>query len=472
MEAQARGAETVTVTQAMNAAKRGLEQIRLTVVGEVSELNDKPGYKAVYFTVRDDKSAMPCLMWRNQYRVCGMQLRAGMLVELTGYFSCYTAKGRMQFSVNRMAPAGEGTLRLQVAQLARKLEAEGLMDASRKRRTPALPKRIAVVTSPRGKAVHDVIRTLRRRYPMGELYVCGVPVEGEGAPQHIIEGLRVACEADPEPDVILLVRGGGSYEDLMPFNDESLARAVAACPIPVVTGIGHEPDNSICDMVADLRCSTPTAAAEAVAPSVAELQEKVGNAASALRAAYEGRVLAARHRLGRLSSRPLWSDGHYLTGGPAQELDQLGDRLARAIPDALVGQKVALRDLSGRLARALPGELASRRQGVEALGGRLARALPVELSSSRHELEKASGRLAPAERALLERCFSELSLAAGKLDALSPLKTLSRGYSITYAADGKTVLSSVEGVGEGDALRVQVRDGTMACAVTSVERQE
>ena len=442
--------QACTVTQAMAAARRGLEQIRLTVVGEVSELSNKPGYKAVYFTVRDDACAMPCIMWRNQYRVCGMQLQVGMLVELTGNFSCYPAKGRMQFSVQRMAPAGEGTLRLQVAQVARKLEAEGLMDPSRKRRLRALPKRIAVVTSPRGKAVHDVIRTLRRRYPLGELYVCGVPVEGAGAAQHIIEGLHAACAASPAPDVILLVRGGGSYEDLMPFNDEALARAVAACPIPVVTGIGHEPDNSICDMVSDLRCSTPTAAAEAVAPSVQQLAEKVANARSALAQAYAGRVLAARHRLNRLADRPLWADEYYLTGGCTQQLEGLALRLGRALPEALASQRQQLASLRGRLGQALPNQLALQGQQLAGL----------------------AARLQPAQQAALQQQKAALALAAAQLEALSPLKTLARGYSITYAADGRTVLASTRGVAAGDEVRVQVQDGSMACTVRSVERRE
>jgi len=176
----------------------------------------------------------------------------------------------LQFVVRQLEPAGEGRLRMQVAELARRLEAEGLMSPERKRRIPSHPSRIAVVTSPRGKAVHDVLRTLRRRYPLAEVLVAGVAVEGDGAPSEIVEGLRVAAAA--QPDVVLLVRGGGSYEDLMPFNAESVARAVVASPVPVVTGIGHEPDTSIADMVADLRASTPTAAAESVAPSVEELE--------------------------------------------------------------------------------------------------------------------------------------------------------------------------------------------------------
>ena len=411
----------------MNAAKRGLEKIRLTVIGEVSEFNDKPGYKAAYFTVHDDDCSMPCLMWRDRYNASGVTLQAGMLVELTGNFSCYPAKGRLQFSVASMQLAGEGKLRMQVAQLARKLEAEGLMDASRKRRVPPLPQRIAVVTSPRGKAVHDVIRTLRRRYPLGELLICGVPVEGQDAPARIIQGLEAACAATPAPDVILLVRGGGSYEDLMPFNDESLARAVAASPIPVVTGIGHEPDNSICDMVSDRRCSTPTAAAEAIALSTEELSNKLTNAQDALRRSVESYMQTQQAQLDRLLDRPLWHDAHYLTGSYFQTLDAMEERLLRAIPDAL--------------------------------------------RADAHALELLKGKLLNLGPHLCDGFGRDIALCAAKLDALSPLKTLSRGYSITYAADGHSVVDSVQRVNDGDHIQVQVQDGRLACTVDAIERE-
>ena len=408
-----------TVTQAMNAAKRGLEKIRLTVIGEVSEFNDKP--------VHDDDCSMPCLMWRDRYNASGVTLQAGMLVELTGNFSCYPAKGRLQFSVASMQLAGEGKLRMQVAQLARKLEAEGLMDAGRKRRVPPLPQRIAVVTSPRGKAVHDVIRTLRRRYPLGELLICGVPVEGADAPARIIQGLEAAWSASPAPDVILLVRGGGSYEDLMPFNDESLARAVAASPIPVVTGIGHEPDNSICDMVSDRRCSTPTAAAEAIALSTEELSNKLANAQDALRRSVENYMQAQQAQLDRLLDRPLWHDAHYLTGSYFQTLDAMEERLLRAIPDAL--------------------------------------------RADAHALELLKGKLLNLGPHLCDGFGRDIALCAAKLDALSPLKTLSRGYSITYAADGHSVVDSVQHVNDGDHIQVQVQDGRLACTVDAIERE-
>ncbi len=442
--------QACTVTQAMYIAKNGLEQIHLTVIGEVSEFNDKPGYRAAYFSVHDDSSSMPCIMWRDKYRASGVELQAGMLVELTGNFSCYPSKGRMQFSVSSIQLAGEGKLRMQVAKIARKLEAEGLMDPARKRPTPKLPKRIAVVTSPRGKAVHDVIRTLRRRYPLGELLICGVPVEGADAPAHIIEGLKAASSADPRPDVILLVRGGGSYEDLMPFNDEQLARAVAASPIPVVTGIGHEPDNSICDMVSDRRCSTPTAAAEAVALSTEELAAKVNNARNALGLALTNYLQMQQSQLMRLGDRQLWKDAHYLTGAYSQSLDAYADRLARAIPDSLARDAHAL----------------------ELLKERLRLALPTTLNSSKHQLEVQKEKLVHLGSQLTVSPARELALSAAKLDALSPLKTLSRGYSITYAQDGKTVISSVDGLDAGNSIQVQVQDGKLACTIDAIERQE
>ena len=440
--------QAYTVTQAMNAAKRGLETIRLTVIGEVSEFNDKPGYKAAYFSIHDDSCSMSCIMWRDRYRASGVELRVGALVELVGNFTCYPAKGRMQFSVASLQLAGEGKLRMQVAQIARKLEQEGLMDPSRKRKVPALPRRIAVVTSPRGKAVHDVMRTLRRRYPLGELFICGVPVEGANAPAHIMSGLAAAAAADPRPDVILLVRGGGSYEDLMPFNDEQLARAVAACPIPVVTGIGHEPDNSICDMVADHRCSTPTAAAEAIAPSMTELAGKVNNASNALGTALSNYLQAQRAHLERLLDRPLWHDAHYLTGAHLQTLDAYGERLSRAIPDALARDAHTLDLLKERLRMALPGTL----------------------SASAHQLDVNRERLLYLAPQLSAQFSRELALNAAKLDALSPLKTLSRGYSITFAEDGYTVVSSTTHVNTGDNIEVQVQDGKLSCTVDAIER--
>ena len=224
----------------------------------------------------------------------------------------------MQFTVRSLALAGEGNLRLQVAALARKLEAEGLMRPERKRALPRFPQRIAVVTSPRGKAVHDVMRTLRRRYPLAELLVAGVAVEGEGAPAAIVEGLRVAGEC--RPDVVLLVRGGGSYEDLMPFNAEEVARAVVACPVPVVTGIGHEPDTSIADMVADCGPRRPRRPPRRSRRRWGSCRGRRSRAACAGPGAAEPRRCRAP-RVARLAERPVLRDPHAVLGLAEQTLD-------------------------------------------------------------------------------------------------------------------------------------------------------
>jgi len=409
----------LSVTEAMTSAKSALESVRVRVVGEVSEFNDKPGYKAAYFTVSDGGAAMPCLMWRDSYVASGVELRCGMLVEIAGNFSAYVPKGRMQFSVRSLTLAGEGNLRLQVAALARKLESEGLMRPERKRALPRFPERIAVVTSPRGKAIHDVLRTLRRRYPLAELLVAGVTVEGDGAPAAIVEGLEAAgrCGAD----VVLLVRGGGSYEDLMPFNSEAVVRAVVACPVPVVTGIGHEPDDSIADMVADMRASTPTAAAEAVAPAMSELSSILVRERRALARALQNRVRAAAQRVTRLAERPVLRDPHAVLGPITQRLDYTGMRLSRAIPE--------------RLARDT--------QRVEYLTGRFLRIGP----------------------RLTERHQARFGMAAARLEDLSPLAILARGYSASFTDDGRTVVKSIGQVVAGDRIRVRVSDGRIVATV-------
>ncbi|MGV8082939.1 MAG: exodeoxyribonuclease VII large subunit [Coriobacteriia bacterium] len=416
----------ITVTEAMLAAKTALEGVRARVVGEVSEISDKPGYRAAYFTLSDGNTAMPCLMWRDAYEMSGIELRCGMLVEVSGSFSAYIAKGRMQFQVRSLLLAGEGDLRVKVAALARKLEAEGLMRPERKRALPRYPQRIAVVTSPRGKAVHDVLRTLRRRYPFAEVLVAGVTVEGAAAADEIVSGLQAASRCGA--DAILLVRGGGSYEDLMPFNAEQVARAVAACSVPVVTGIGHEPDTCIADMVADLRASTPTAAAEAVAPSKTTLDGAIARERRALANALKHRLSIARRDVSRLAERPVMRDPVALLAPVAQTIDLMEMRLARAIPERF--SRDSLR-------------LAHVRERLDFLGLRL-----------------------------LDRPSSRVMTAAARLEALSPLAVLSRGYAVCFAEDGRTVVREVKQVAPGDVVHVRVSDGRVNATVTDTQDME
>ncbi len=436
--------EALSVSGAMALAKGALEGVVVRLVGEVSELSNKPGYKAVYFTVKDEAASLPCMMWNNRFRAADVDVRVGSLVELTGRFTLYAAKGRMNFDVFSLALAGEGDLRLRVANLAKKLAAEGLMDPSRKRAVPAFPENIGVVTSPRGAAVHDVLRTLRRRFPLSRVLLAGVPVEGGQAPSFLIEGIR--CVVDAGAEVVLVVRGGGSFEDLMPFNDERLAREIAACPVPVVTGIGHEPDTSIADMVSDLRASTPTAAAEAVSASRESLEDGFARKASALKGAMDRRFERTRGFLGRLSSRPVLSDSQSLFAEEKLALDYASERLFRAIPLNVSRDEAALAQCNARLRRLRTSML----------------------DASRIAARMRRERLLPAGDAHLRAARHEMGLRASRLHDLSPLAVIGRGYAIARNASGD-VVKSIGSVDAGDTLNVSVSDGLISCRVEGSE---
>ncbi len=437
----------LSVTDAMTLAKTGLESIVVTVIGEVSELSNKPGYKAVYFTIKDERSSLPCMMWMNRFKESSVDMKIGCLVQITGRFSLYMAKGRMNFDVFSISLAGEGNLRLQVANLANKLKAEGLMERSRKLAIPPFPERIGIVTSPRGAAVHDVLRTLRRRYPYGEVLLAGVPVEGQSAPRYLIEGMQTVIDAGA--DVVLLVRGGGSFEDLMPFNDEHLARFIAASSIPIVTGIGHEPDNSIADMVADLRTSTPTAAAEAITPSVAGLGSVLDNLGARMYAAEMSAIAQRSALVSRIEAQHVFRDPMSLFANEAQALDDLSSRLTSAPVNMLNTAYARLNVLEATFSHSLSTALIRERTEVSYLCKSFAR----------------SGG------SLLSNYRTTVSVLASRLEDLSPLGVIARGYAICQTESGD-IIKSVDDINDADKLNVVISDGTITCDVISKEKEE
>ncbi len=412
----------LSVSGALNLAKQNLESVVVTIIGEVSEVSVKSGYKAAYFTLKDDSASLPCMMWNNRYKALGFDLAVGQLVQVVGRFSLYVAKGRMNFDVFSVSLSGEGELRLRVDNLAKKLRAEGLIAQERRRALPELPAKIGLVTSPRGAAVHDVLRTLRRRFPLSEVYLAGVPVEGPTAAAGIADALAAVIDAGAE--VVLMVRGGGSFEDLMPFNDEALARAIAASPVPVVTGIGHEVDTTIADMVSDLRASTPTAAAEAVSPAPEALEALLNQRAQGLQNALGRRLERTRQYLERIAEKAIFKDTMMLFAADAQWLDLTAERLSHC----------------------LPNRLASLGQSQDALKGRLERLGPV----------------------MLERFRFGVASKASRLADLSPVNTLARGYSIARDGGG-AIISQVGAVVPGEPITLTLSDGTLGCVVESVD---
>lgn len=412
----------LSVSAAMALAKRSLESVTVRILGEVSEVSVKAGYKAAYFTIKDQGASLPCMMWNNRYHASGVQLSVGQMVEVEGRFTLYAAKGRMNFDVSSISLAGEGNLRLKVANIAKRLQAEGLTDPSRKRLLPLFPERIGLVTSPRSAAVHDVLRTLRRRFPVATVLLAGVPVEGAQAPTYLIEGLR--CVVSAGAQVVLVVRGGGSFEDMMPFNDEGLARAIAACPVPVVTGIGHEVDTSIADMVSDFRASTPTAAAEAVSPSGESLEALFQGRIDALNQMMRRTLDVNEALVERASERAIFKEPETLFANEAQALDIASDRLNRSLPILFSKNKLVLEGLNDRLM---------------SIGPRL-----------------------------FERQRSEISTCASRLHDLSPLNTLARGYSVARDTDN-TIIKSIESTAVGDTVTVSLYDGRMTCEVKGID---
>ena len=433
--------QPLSVTDAVALAKGAVSAWPTLVVnGEVSGFrgpNARSGH--CYFEVKDDGASMSVIVWRGTAQKMGFALRDGLSVQLTGKFDVYKASGKLSFVASRV----EGLLRQQVAELARALEREGLMDASRKRHVPAFCSRVCVVTSLSGSVIEDVKRTLARRNPLVLIDVVGCSVQGSDAPATIIRALGVAAAS--RPDAILLVRGGGSFEDLMCFNDEGLARAIAACPVPVVTGIGHEPDTTIADMVADRRASTPTAAAESVAPAIDEVERQ---------------MLQRQVRLGRAMTAALEFR--------RQRLDSSARLMARSVEADVSRRRVALDALGAR--RCLADPLSSVRDRASDLlqtEQRLHDAIPRSLSRSRDRSEQLASRLSAVGSQIARPAESTLARFAASLDALSPLSVLARGYAIARGPKGGVVKDAAE-LARGDGVRVLLGSGSFDATVTKV----
>jgi exodeoxyribonuclease VII large subunit len=409
----------------------------VTVQGEIS--NCRPAASGhIYFTLKDDRAQIRCVFFKQQQR--GMKFRPedGLKVSVRGSVSVYEARGEYQIYVESLEPLGRGALHLAFEQLKKKLEAEGLFAAARKKPLPLLPSRIGLITSPTGAAVRDVVRILTRRFPNVHLTLYPVRVQGDEAAGQIVEALAYFNRRHVA-DVILLVRGGGSIEDLWSFNEEKLAHAIAACTIPVITGVGHETDFTIADFVADVRASTPSAAAELVVQTRKEFDKHVAD----LRDMLEGMI---RYRLLELSRRV-----HELTGR----------RGFRRPHDLLRQQRQRADELTSRLTLGLRTRLETSRKRYNAAHLRIASfdfrvkmaTLRLQLEKRSHELGVRAERLLRVKRELWER----LSL---QLQERSPLQVLERGYAIATDAVGN-VLRDASQVAIGAEVTIQLHRGRL-----------
>jgi exodeoxyribonuclease VII large subunit len=446
--AWARGSEVpasaILSVSALNRSVRDLLEHRLPVAwvaGEISNfLQARSGH--LYFSLKDAAAQVRCVMFRSRGMLLDWQPRDGMQVEVRALVTLYEARGEFQLNVEFMRPAGLGALYEAFLRLRDRLELEGLFDPLAKRPLPPYPRAIGVVTSRAAAALRDVLTTLRRRNPAIPVVVYPTAVQGEAAPAEIVAALAAAGQR-AECDVLILCRGGGSIEDLWAFNDERVARAVRASPIPVVVGVGHETDFTIADFAADVRAPTPTAAAELVSPPRDELLARVGVLVARLRRSV-ARDLEARMQTVDHLSRRLVHPGRRLEAQCAL-VAQLSARLAHAIGRTLDRQRWTVRDLVERSRRRLPPlEVLSLRAGQ--LGERVA-------AASRRQLLERSARIDALERSLAH---------------LDPRAVLERGYSIVRDERGAIVRRSRQ-VASGDRLDIAFAEGT---ASARVERSE
>jgi exodeoxyribonuclease VII large subunit len=395
-----------------------------------------------YFSLKDAGAQVRCCMFRQRNMLCGFAPRDGQKVLVRARIGLYEPRGEYQLLIDHMEDAGLGALKRQFDELAAKLAAEGLFAPERKRPLPALPKRIGVITSPSGAAIHDIMHVLARRFAAIPVLLYPVAVQGAAAAAEIVAALQLAGRR-AECDVLILARGGGSLEDLWAFNDEALARAIAACPIPVVSGIGHEIDFTIADFAADVRAATPSAAAEIAAPDAAEWAASLRRLGERLQRALRQRIDAHRERLRWLIGRAELVSPEARLAQQGQRLDELEQRSLRALRQILADRRSALRLSVGRLWQLSP---AARLQGTAARHAALFARLR---AAGLQQLNRARERLAPLVRTL---------------HAVSPLATLDRGYAIV-SLEGGGILRDAKDAAAGTIIEARLSQGRIRAKV-------
>src|SRR5260370_6388026 len=415
------------------------------VEGEVSNAHAaQSGH--LYFTLKDNHAQIRCVCFRTQLARLKFRPEDGLHVTVRGSISVYEWRGEYQFYVEHVEPVGLGALQLAFEQLKRRLDAEGLFDPERKKPLPVLPQCVGLITSPSGAAVRDIVHILERRFPNLHIVLYPVRVQGEGAAGEIVQAIRY-FDRKQLADVLILARGGGSIEDLWAFNEEPVARAIVACTIPIIAGIGHETDFTIADFAADIRASTPSAAAEMVVRTRQEFNRHLSD---------------VRHKIGQL-----------LPSRMLQSRRQLGEvdlhRAARRLEDALRRRRQHTDDLATQLGGALRGRLQALERRFEIAMSQLAsvdfrarlRAAAVRLDPRTAELGVRAGRAPAAKGRILAKLF-------GRLQERSPLRLLERGFAICYDAAGN-VVKAADHLALADRIRVQLARGRLGAEVKDKE---
>jgi len=435
-----------SVSELNNAVARLLEQefAWVSVEGEISNLAT-PASGHIYFTLKDAGAQVRCAMFRGRNRELKFKPENGSQVVVRCKVSLYEARGDYQLIVDRMEQAGAGALQKKFEELKHRLAAEGLFSEASKQDIPEIPACIGVITSRTGAAIHDVVSVIARRFPSLPVKLFPVPVQGEESAPAICHALELA-QQHGACDVLLLVRGGGSLEDLWSFNEESVARAIFNCSIPVVSGVGHEVDITIADYVADHRAATPTAAAETVTPDQQAWMQTLDW--------YQSRLeQLASEKLSRIAERLSWLRTRLSQQHPLANLQRLGQRLTGMDKRMRITMDYKLRSASDRM------------QHVHA---QLLSCSPaIAIRNYRNNIERLQQQAQFHIKSVLEQRKSHLRTLASTLNAISPLQTLSRGYSITSSTDGQTI-TKTDSVSENALIHTRLHMGQLISRIEKI----
>jgi exodeoxyribonuclease VII large subunit len=403
----------------------------------------------MYFTLKDEKARILAVMFSSNNKLMKFSPENGMKILVKGDISLYEPSGQYQIYIKEMQPDGIGDLFLAYEQLKKKLEEEGLFSQRFKQNLPPYPKTIGIITSPTGAAIRDILTTLKRRYPIARVLIFPALVQGGKAASSIVKAIEKANELK-EIDVLIVGRGGGSIEELWPFNEEIVARAIHKSTIPIISAVGHETDFTIADFVADLRAPTPTGAAELAVPHIDELHERILQRQSRLLRAMREKLSFQRARIQRIQKSYAFRYPKKLYEQKLEQVDRLTDRLVKGTLASNNQKQEELSFLMKRLNRNHPNQL---------------------LQKEKDAFWRTQKRLIRATFNVFQQKQQEFQNVVSTLDALSPLKIMDRGYSLAYTADQK-LIKKVEQVETNDVIQIQLHNGKIGCQVIHVERSE
>ncbi|MGP4042313.1 exodeoxyribonuclease VII large subunit [Gracilibacillus sp. D59] len=423
---------------------RHLNQIWLR--GEISNFkHHSRGH--MYMTIKDDYASIRAVMFHRQNQNLSFRPEDGMKVLITGYISVFESQGQYQLYIQELQPDGIGALHLAFEQLKEKLSKEGLFDPIHKRALPKYPQHIAVLTSPTGAAIRDILTTMERRYPITNILIIPVLVQGKQAASSIVEGINKANQID-KLDLIIVGRGGGSLEELWSFNEEEVARTIFQSELPVISAVGHETDITISDMVADLRAPTPTAAAELAVPSQIELLDKLKKIDLFIENNIQNKIERSREKLDSIESSYVFKYPDRLVEDKEQRLDRAVEQVTKQLQHVVRAKNDHFQYVVQRYNRLnLEKQMEQQNQQVQDLLMRLYRASKQQLVQKNNIFSK--------------------NLA--QLDLLNPTRIMSRGYSVAYTEENE-IVRSIDQVTKDKALTVQLSDGLVECRVKEIRK--